>query len=159
MVEDKTKKETVTINVTGMHCTSCALNIEKKLKGTDGVSQAQVNYSTGKANVEYEPDKIAKTDILDAVEDSGFKGFFIHEEEAEYATDPITGMRLLKSRAIKKSFGGRDYYFADEHSLRKFQAPEEELKTMKKRVALALSGVIILGVARVVATVSLAAVL
>lgn len=157
MVEDKTKKETVTINVTGMHCTSCALNIEKKLKGTDGVSQAQVNYSTGKANVEYEPDKIAKTDILDAVEDSGFKGFFIHEEEAEYATDPITGMRLLKSRAIKKSFGGRDYYFADEHSLRKFQAPEEELKTMKKRVALALSGVIILGVARVVATVSLAA--
>ncbi|MBU4536379.1 MAG: heavy metal translocating P-type ATPase [Euryarchaeota archaeon] len=157
MVEDKTKKETVTINVTGMHCTSCAMNIEKKLKGTEGVSQAQVNYSTGKANVEYAPHKIAKKEILDAVEDSGFKGFFIHEEEAEYATDPITGIRLLKSRAIKKSFGGRDYYFADEHSLRKFQAPEEELKTMKKRVALALGGVIILGVARVVATVSLAA--
>ena len=157
MGEDKGKKETIKINVTGMHCTSCAMNIENKLKEKEGINQANVSYSTGQANIEYSPEKIDKKEILDSIEESGYKGFFIHEEEAEYATDPITGMRLLKSRAIKKNFGGRDYYFADEHSLKKFQSPEEELKTMKRRIALALSGVIILGVARLVATLTLAA--
>ena len=124
MGEDKGKKETIKVNVTGMHCTSCAMNIENKLKEKEGINQANVSYSTGQANIEYSPEKIDKKEILDSIEESGYKGFFIHEEEAEYATDPITGMRLLKSRAIKKNFGGRDYYFADEHSLKKFQSPE-----------------------------------
>ena len=92
MGEDKGKKETIKVNVTGMHCTSCAMNIENKLKEKEGINQANVSYSTGQANIEYSPEKIDKKEILDSIEESGYKGFFIHEEEAEYATDPITGI-------------------------------------------------------------------
>ncbi|HBB02708.1 TPA: hypothetical protein DCZ16_02870 [Candidatus Peregrinibacteria bacterium] len=37
------KKEII---ITGMHCASCAINIERKLKKLDGVSNANVNYAT-----------------------------------------------------------------------------------------------------------------
>ncbi|HBB02707.1 TPA: hypothetical protein DCZ16_02865 [Candidatus Peregrinibacteria bacterium] len=40
-----------TIPITGMHCASCAINIERKLKKLDGVSNANVNYATNRAVV------------------------------------------------------------------------------------------------------------
>lgn len=157
MSEDKKKSEKVTLDITGMNCTTCALNIEKGLKKEEGVIDARVNYSTGRADVEYVPDKIDRKKIVDIIEETGYKGFFIAEDEEEYATDPVTGMRVLKSKAIKKQFGGRTYYFAEEQSLKKFESPEDELRSMKRRVTLALSGVFLLAVFRVAATLTLAA--
>lgn len=56
-------------NIKGMHCASCALNIEKKLNKTPGVKNANVSYATEKASVEYEGDD---KKILQAVKDSGY---------------------------------------------------------------------------------------
>lgn len=39
--------------VTGMHCASCAYNIQKKLKTLEGVASCDVNYATEKANVQF----------------------------------------------------------------------------------------------------------
>ena len=44
------KKEAIAIS--GMHCVSCGLNIEKQLKRAAGVVSASVNYAAGKAYVE-----------------------------------------------------------------------------------------------------------
>jgi len=151
------KSEKVTLDITGMHCTSCALNIEKKLEEEEGVISADVSYSTGRASVEYLPEQIDKQKIPEIVEDTGYKGFFVAEDEEEYATDPVTGMRVLKSKAIHKQFGGRTYYFYDEESLKKFESPDDELKSMRRRVAFALSGVFLLAFLRVAATLTLAA--
>ena len=46
------KKESASVKVTGMHCASCALNIEKSLKKTKGVLSASVNYGSEKARAE-----------------------------------------------------------------------------------------------------------
>jgi P-type Cu+ transporter len=70
MVDDSKKK--AEIKISGMHCASCALNIEKSLQGLEGVEEAQVNFGTEKATVEYDPDKVELQDLERSVEDVGF---------------------------------------------------------------------------------------
>src|SRR3990172_7841427 len=66
----------------------------------------------------------------------------------ESAKDPICGMVVDKNRSLKAEIAGRSYYFCSEGCLRTFEAPEEELKSMKKRVSIALAGVVILAMFR-----------
>ncbi|EKF87045.1 heavy metal translocating P-type ATPase [Methanobacterium formicicum] len=69
MADTKKKAE---IKISGMHCASCALNVEKSLQGLEGVEDAQVNFGTEKATVEYHPDKVELRDLEKSVEDVGF---------------------------------------------------------------------------------------
>jgi P-type Cu+ transporter len=41
--------------ISGMHCTMCALRLEKKLKISTGVKAASVNFETGTARIKYDP--------------------------------------------------------------------------------------------------------
>lgn len=66
----------------------------------------------------------------------------------ETAKDPICGMVVDKHRSLKKDLAGRTYYFCSEGCLRTFEAPEEELKRMKRRVSIALFGVLALALLR-----------
>ncbi len=75
----------------------------------------------------------------------------------EMAKDPICGMVIPKERSIKREAGGREYYFCSEDCVRTFEAPEAELKSMKRRVAIALTGVLALAVLRAAAFLTLAA--
>ena len=76
---------------------------------------------------------------------------------AEMAKDPICGMVIPKNRSIKKEVGGRTYYFCSENCVRTFEAPEAELKDMKRRVTIALTGVLALAVFRAALFLGLAA--
>jgi Cu+-exporting ATPase len=76
---------------------------------------------------------------------------------AEMAKDPICGMVVPKDRSIKREAGGRAYYFCSETCVRTFEAPEAELKDMKRRVTIALTGVLVLAVFRAVFFLGLAA--
>lgn len=73
------------------------------------------------------------------------------------AKDPICGMVIPKERSIKKEVSGRTYYFCSENCLRTFLSPETELKAMKNRVAIALTGVVILAIFRAIFFLGLAA--
>jgi Cu+-exporting ATPase len=70
MAKDSKKK--AEIKISGMHCASCALNVEKSLQGLEGVGEAQVNFGTEKATVEYDPDKLKLQDLENTVEDAGY---------------------------------------------------------------------------------------
>ncbi|MBI5560700.1 MAG: HAD-IC family P-type ATPase, partial [Deltaproteobacteria bacterium] len=67
----------------------------------------------------------------------------------EMAKDPICGMVVFKDKSLKKEIGGRTYYFCSDGCLRTYQAPEEELKAMRRRVSVALLGVLALAFLRV----------
>ncbi|MDI9437768.1 MAG: heavy metal translocating P-type ATPase, partial [Euryarchaeota archaeon] len=69
MVESKKKAE---IKISGMHCASCALNVEKFLQSVEGVENAQVNFGTEKATVEYDPEKVELVKIEEKVQDAGY---------------------------------------------------------------------------------------
>jgi Cu+-exporting ATPase len=73
------------------------------------------------------------------------------------AKDPICGMVVPKDRSIKRVVGGREYYFCSETCVKTFEAPEAELKDMKRRVTIALTGVLALAVFRAALFLGLAA--
>lgn len=76
---------------------------------------------------------------------------------SEMAKDPICGMVIPKDRSIKREVGGRTYYFCSEDCVRTFEAPEAELKSMKRRVTIALTGVLALAIFRAAVFLGLAA--
>jgi Cu+-exporting ATPase len=74
----------------------------------------------------------------------------------ERAKDPICGMVVDKATALKSERGGRTYYFCSPACQRTFEAPEAELKSMRTRVAIALTGVLALAILRAGAFLALA---
>ncbi|HVK37823.1 MAG TPA: heavy metal-associated domain-containing protein, partial [Candidatus Kapabacteria bacterium] len=48
----------VDLPITGMTCAACANRIERQLKRAPGVRVAGVNFATGRATVEYDPEAI-----------------------------------------------------------------------------------------------------
>jgi Cu+-exporting ATPase len=72
-VEQKDKhKDKVTIPLEGMSCATCAITIEKALSDLPGVSQANVNFASEKATVEYDPDKVDAGKMVKTVADAGY---------------------------------------------------------------------------------------
>jgi Cu+-exporting ATPase len=72
------------------------------------------------------------------------------------AKDPICGMRVDKATALKTERGGRAYYFCSAGCQKTFESPEQALKSMKTRVAIALTGVLALAILRAGAFIALA---
>jgi Cu+-exporting ATPase len=75
----------------------------------------------------------------------------------ELAKDPVCGMVVEKAAALKTERAGRAYYFCSTGCQRTFESPEQELKSMRTRVAVALTGVLALAVLRAGAFLFLAA--
>lgn len=72
----------------------------------------------------------------------------MHTPLIQTAKDPICGMIVQKTSALKTERAGRTYYFCSQNCQKTFESPEQELKSMKKRVALALTGVLALALLR-----------
>lgn len=66
-------------------------------------------------------------------------------------------MEVDADKAIKRKIGDRTYYFCAESCARIYEQPEQELKAMKRRVAVTLLGVIAVTGLRVFVTLGLAA--
>jgi Cu+-exporting ATPase len=73
------------------------------------------------------------------------------------AKDPICGMMVDRATALSAERGGRTYYFCSPACKRTFEDPERELKSMRTRVTIALTGVLALAVLRAGAFLALAA--
>jgi Cu+-exporting ATPase len=72
------KQETINFSVTGMHCASCALLIERSLKKAPGVIDACVNFAAEKASVEFDASKTDKDALIKEVEKTGYKASVSH---------------------------------------------------------------------------------
>lgn len=59
--------------IKGMHCTNCALNIEKTLGKMPGIKSANVNYAAEKAFVEFDPNRITIAEIFAKVKSLGYE--------------------------------------------------------------------------------------
>src|SRR3990167_8216190 len=80
----------------------------------------------------------------------------IEKDFSQTAKDPICGMVVQKNSALKTEQAGRIYYFCSQNCQKTFESPEQELKSMKKRVALVLTGVLALALLRASAFLFLA---
>ncbi len=73
------------------------------------------------------------------------------------AKDPICGMVIDKAGALTSERAGRTYYFCSTGCKLTFDSPEQELKSMRTRVAVALTGVVFLAMLRASVFLGLAA--
>ena len=69
----KTGSKEITLGVSGMTCSACALNIEKILKRKEGVDSVAVNLELGRAKVSFDPSLISPKEIGEAIESIGYK--------------------------------------------------------------------------------------
>ena len=69
----------VKLSISGMHCASCAGNIERSLKKISGVKEVRVSAITNKAFVEIEG-KVSEEDMKKAVARAGYKLVEIEED-------------------------------------------------------------------------------
>jgi Cu+-exporting ATPase len=71
-LQSKAGLQSGSVKVTGMHCASCALNIEKSLKKTKGVLSASVNYGSERAYVDYDPSQTSLEKIHGVIKSRGY---------------------------------------------------------------------------------------
>ncbi len=94
----------ISLPVTGMTCAMCVKNVERSLKGADGVADVTVNLATEKATVDYDADRLKTDELVGRLEAAGYG-------VAAASIDlPITGMTCAMcqknvSRALKKADG------------------------------------------------------
>lgn len=75
----------------------------------------------------------------------------------DLAKDPVCGMMVDKATSLHTERAGRHYYFCSSGCQRTFESPEQELKSMRLRVTIALTGVLALAIMRAGAFLALAA--
>ena len=66
----------VELEISGMHCASCATNVEKTLRQLDAVQDAQVNFGTNLAVVEFDTSKASVREIEEAIRSAGYQVVF-----------------------------------------------------------------------------------
>ncbi|MFN7991832.1 MAG: copper-translocating P-type ATPase [Candidatus Micrarchaeia archaeon] len=93
----------ITIPISGMHCASCALNIERRLKRLDGVHSANVNYATNRATVEFHEAKVGPGNFKEVIEGLGYNADLPDESERKGAATMqlhVIGMDSLHCAGI-----------------------------------------------------------
>lgn len=94
-------KETFSFHVSGMHCASCASNIQRKLRKTDGVQEASVNYANEQATVSFDAQKVDKKGIAQAVADVGYTALIDVENDMDIAEQEREAeLQALKSKLL-----------------------------------------------------------
>jgi Cu+-exporting ATPase len=66
-------QENMNLKLGGMTCANCALKIETKLNGLDGVNKAVVNFASEEATVEFNPKITGYNNFKEAIRDLGYK--------------------------------------------------------------------------------------
>ncbi len=73
--------EKITLPIRGMSCAACVNKVEKALRSLKGVIQANVNFATERASVEYLPQEVTLRDLKNAVQEVGYKVLEVQEED------------------------------------------------------------------------------
>jgi len=140
----------------------CGMEVDPKRAAGKSAYKGEAVYFCSlncKEKFDKEPERFAREGIEKHMP-GGVKGKGMEEAAhgaKETAKDPICGMVVDKRKSLKKELGGRMYYFCSDGCLKTFESPEEELKKMKRRVSIALAGVLVLAILRAAFFLGLAA--
>lgn len=66
----------ILLDISGMHCTSCAMNIDFDLEDLGGIKTAKTNYARQRCEVEFDEDKITPAEILKQIKKTGYNAKF-----------------------------------------------------------------------------------
>jgi len=80
------------LEISGMHCSSCASLIEKSLTKTNGVQEANVNFATSKARIKFDTKLATLKNLKEAVKSAGYRA----EVPSETSSKSENEKRLLE---------------------------------------------------------------
>ena len=63
----------VILKISGMHCTSCALDIDGMLEDTNGILSSNTNYAKSQTEVEFDKDKVSESKIAEIIKKVGYE--------------------------------------------------------------------------------------
>lgn len=72
LLNKKPSGQTITFKLSGMHCSSCAMNIDGALEDTHGVIESKANYAGSKVQITYNPDQIKPSALQKIISDLGY---------------------------------------------------------------------------------------
>lgn len=73
----------MTLKIGGMHCAACSRAVERALKKTEGITDANVNIASEKAVFNYDEKKLKYNDIVNVVVKAGYKVIGREEDSEE----------------------------------------------------------------------------
>ncbi|MCA1618578.1 MAG: heavy metal translocating P-type ATPase [Acidobacteria bacterium] len=94
----------VELPVTGMTCAACARRIELRLRKTEGVGDASVNFATGRASVEYDPVRTDTRALRRRVEELGYGVSEPAPEGGDSGVGRAELERLAERRDLRRRF-------------------------------------------------------
>lgn len=65
-------KKTITIKISGMHCVSCAMNIDGELEDTKGIIQSITNFYKQETLVIFDHEQISQHTISNIIKKLGY---------------------------------------------------------------------------------------
>ncbi|MBS3119052.1 cadmium-translocating P-type ATPase [Candidatus Woesearchaeota archaeon] len=75
--------EKTILKIGGMHCASCAQILTKALSKAPGVKSANVNYSTEKANIEFDSLQTNEQELIATIKNKGYTSRVFKEQDAK----------------------------------------------------------------------------
>ena len=82
----------LSMGITGMHCASCAGNVEKMLRKQDGVQEAVVNFASESASVRYDPTLTNIEKLARVITGAGYTPHVRTQEETGVLELKVVGM-------------------------------------------------------------------
>jgi len=73
----------IDLTITGMHCTSCSIEIERELEKTKGILEANVNFALSKATVVFDNSQISTEEILNIIKKAGYEAMVSEKRTPE----------------------------------------------------------------------------
>jgi copper chaperone CopZ len=67
------KFKIIKFNIEGMHCTSCAMNIDFDLEDLDGVKASKTSYAKQETEVEFDEGKLDEKVIVETIKKTGYQ--------------------------------------------------------------------------------------
>jgi len=64
--------KTITLNISGLHCISCCLNIDGELEDTEGVIESNTNFAKSQTTVKFDEQKINLEKIAGIIKKLGY---------------------------------------------------------------------------------------
>ena len=61
------------LNLSGLHCSSCSLNIDSELEDLPGVISTSTNYAEQESHITYDPAKVDPAQFTKVIESLGYQ--------------------------------------------------------------------------------------
>ena len=61
------------LKIEGMHCSSCAMNIDFDLEDLEGVKSVKTSYAKQECEVEFDEDKINEQIVIQTIQKTGYQ--------------------------------------------------------------------------------------